>query len=310
MSSERPKTVIAAVIANLVIAVAKFGAALASGSSAMLSEGIHSLVDTGNEALLFVGTSRAKKPPDASHPFGHQREIYFWSLIVAVLLFGVGGGMSIYEGIHHLSQPAEAGAIVWNYVVLAIAAAGEGTSFAIAVRAVKKEGTGASFLKKLHASKDPSRFVVVGEDSAALLGIVTAALGVLLGQLTGSVYPDAIASIVIGAILIAAAIYLIVQSWSLLIGESTDLPTVQHIRELVSRHPAVRHVRQPATMHLGPEEVLLALDIRFRAMSSNELARSIDELEQAIRADYPQMKHIYVEAQLFEKSEILPAASD
>jgi cation diffusion facilitator family transporter len=301
---ESPKTVIVAVIANLVIAVAKFAAALVSGSSAMYSEGIHSLVDTGNEALLFLGLSRAKKPADVEHPFGYQKELYFWSLIVAVLLFGVGGGMSIYDGLHELLHPAARGSAVWSYIVLGIAAVAEGTSFTVAARAIRRKEIGDSFLNKLHHSKDPSRFAVVGEDSAALLGIATAAVGLGLGQLTNSPYPDAIASMVIGCILIGAAIYLIAQSKSLLIGESTDPRIVRHIQELVSRHPAVRRVRRPGTMHFGPEDVMLTLDITFHPMSSNELARAIDDLERLIRRDHPEMKRIYIEARLFEPSEL------
>ncbi len=164
---ERPITVIGAIAANLVIAVAKFWVAAISGSSAMLAEGIHSVVDTGNEALLLVGAKRSKKAPDEGHPFGYGKELYFWGLIVAMLLFGIGGGMSIYEGLHRLHEPREAGSATWSYVVLGIALLAEGTSWFLAVRAVAAEGHSASFWQKFHRSKDPTKFVVVGEDTAA-----------------------------------------------------------------------------------------------------------------------------------------------
>lgn len=191
---EKPVTVIAAIVANLVIAAAKLIAASISGSSAMLAEGIHSIVDTGNEGLVLLGVARSKRPADDAHPLGYGPELYFYSLIVAIVLFGIGGGMSIFEGVHRLTHDEELGDPTWSYVVLAIAAVSEGTSLFIAVRAMYREDDRGGFFARVHRSKDPTRFLVVGEDTAALAGIVVAFLGILTTQLTGDIVWDAIGS--------------------------------------------------------------------------------------------------------------------
>lgn len=298
-SEKKPITVIAAIIANLVIAVAKFIAAAASGSSAMVSEGIHSVVDTGNEALLLVGVKRSAKAPDVQHPFGYGKERYFWSLIVAVLLFGIGGGMSFYEGLHHLQHPGERGDVLWSYAVLAVAFIAEGVSWGIAVRAIHREKTPGSFLHKLNRSKAPGKFVVVGEDTAALAGILVAFVGITLADWLKSPVPDAIASMTIGLILCSTAIYLIVQSKKLLIGESAEPDMVRGIHDLVKKHPGVVDVGYPLTMHFGPSEIMVNLDIRFdEKLGSRDLAANIDEIEREIHEHYPAVKRVYVEAQL------------
>jgi cation diffusion facilitator family transporter len=297
-ANEKPLTVIGAIVANLVIAVAKFLAAGVSGSSAMLAEGIHSLVDTGNEVLLLVGLRRSRHPPDATHPLGYGMELYFWSLIVAVLIFGVGGAFSIYEGIERWLHPVQHGSAGWNYAVLGLSFIAEGISWSIAVRALIREERGASFWQKLHHSKDPSKFMVFGEDTAALLGIIVAFFGVFLGQRLHASWPDAAASILIGAILCCVAVYLIDETRHLLIGEGADPELVRQVRELVSSHATVRDVRPPATIYLGPEEVVLILDIQFDPrLGADAVARSIDEIEGEIRARHPEMKHIFIEAQ-------------
>lgn len=294
-----PITILAAMTANLVIAVAKFIAAGISGSSAMASEGIHSVIDTGNQVLLLIGVKRSERPADLKHPFGYGLERYFWSLIVAILLFGIGGGMSIYEGYHHLQNPGERGDVMWSYAVLAVAFVAEGTSWVIAARAILREGTAGSFWKKLHASKAPSRFVVVGEDTAALAGILTAFVGIAVGQWLDSPVPDAIASMIIGLILCGTAVYLSIQSKKLLIGESADPEMVRAIHELVAAHPAVERVGYPLTMHFGPEDVLVNLDIRFDPrLGSIDLARAIDDIERRIHTRYPMVTRVFVEAQL------------
>ncbi len=298
-AEKRPLTILVAITANLVIAVAKFVAAVFSGSSAMWSEGIHSVVDTGNEVLLLIGVRRSRKKPDIHHPFGYGKERYFWSLIVAILLFGIGGGMSIYEGIRHLALPREPGDLLWSYGVLAVALVAEGTSWLIAVRSVQHEDTEGSFFRKLHRSKSPGNFVVVGEDSAALAGIVTAYAGIGLSAWLDTPVPDAVASMVIGLILCATAVYLIVQSKKFLIGESADPEMVRAIRALVAAHPAVEQVGYPMTMHFGPDDVLVNLDIRFDArLGSMDLARQIDDIEKRVHERYPSVKRVFVEAQL------------
>jgi cation diffusion facilitator family transporter len=291
-------TVYGAIVANLVIAVAKFVAAAFSGSSAMLAEGIHSLVDTGNELLLLVGLRRSKKPPDPTHPMGYGMELYFWSLMVAVLLFGVGGGFSIYEGIIRLRHPGERGSPLWSYAVLGVAFVSEGVSWFIAVRALRRQERGRSFWQKLHHSKDPSSFMVFGEDTAALLGILLAAGGVFLGEQLKVTWPDAVASIAIGGILCCVAVYLVYETKHLLIGEGAHPDIVRRIRAVTAEQPGVQDVWQPATIYLGPSEVLLILNVRFEPqLEADAVARKIDDIQKVIREEYPEMKHIIIEAE-------------
>ena len=298
-SSERPITVYGAIAANTVIAVSKFAAGITTGSSAMLSEGIHSVVDTGNQLLLLLGIHRSKRPADELHPFGHGKELYFWSLIVAILLFGLGGGMSIYEGITHLEHPAVIQDPTWNYVVLGIAFVAEGTSWAIAWKKLldnRKQGQG--LWQVLRASKNPAVFVVVAEDSAALAGIFVAFLGVLLGHSLQNPYLDGAASIVIGLILAAVAGFLAYESRDLLVGEAADADVLQSVRRLAEADPAVVGVSRPLTMHFGPEQVLLNLDIEFRPdLSAAEITAAVDRLEAGIREERPSIKRIFIETE-------------
>ncbi len=304
-SNDKPITVYGAMAANFAIAVTKFIAAIFTGSSAMLSEGIHSVVDTGNQALLLLGIRRSKKPADAEHPFGYGKEVYFWGLIVAILLFGIGGGMSVYEGIMHMHHPHEIGNPVWNYVVLGIAAVFEGIAFAIALaeHLVRKE-PGVGFWQGIRSSKDPAIFVVLAEDSAALAGLLVAALGVYFGHKYNNPYFDGIASIIIGFILAGVAFVLAYESRSLLIGESISRGTLDSIENLVQANGAVERVRRPLTMHFGPNEVLLNLDVQFRsALSAKEVAEAIDRLESSIRKRHPEIKRIFIEAEALIKRE-------
>lgn len=296
-STSKPIAVYGAIASNLIIAVLKFIVAGITGSSAMISEGIHSTADTGNQLLLLFGLRQGRKPADKTHPFGYGKELYFWSLIVAIILFGIGGGMSIYEGITHISHPSEMQNPGWNYAVLVIAFLVEGASWTIALRELLHfRKPGQSFWQTLRASKDPSIFVVFGEDSAALLGLIVAFFGILIGHSTGSHYPDAYASIIIGLILAAVAVFLAYESKSLLVGETADSGIVEGIQELVMNYPAVDQMSRPLTMHFGPNDVLLNLDVRFKNdLESNSVADTIDELESQIRSKYPMIKRIFVE---------------
>ena len=288
--------------ANLGVAVVKFLAAVFTGSSAMASEGIHSLVDTGNQGLMLLGVWRSRKPPDKMHPFGHGMELYFWSLIVAVLLFGIGGGMSIYEGISHLSNPGELRDPTWNYIVLGIAAVFEGTSWAIGFRELSRERKGQSLWTAMRRSKNPPNYTVVAEDTAALTGLVIAALGVFLGHHFQSHYPDAIASMLIGLTLAVVAAFLGYQSRGLLLGESADPEILRGIESVASSNPSVQAVRRPLTMHLGPDNVLLAMDIQFQPnLSTGDLIRAVDEMETRIREKFPQITQIYLEAEALKR---------
>jgi cation diffusion facilitator family transporter len=296
--STKPVAIYGALVANLGIAATKFTAALLTGSSAMLSEGIHSLVDTGNQGLLLLGLKRSRRPADEDHPFGHGKEIYFWSLIVAILLFGLGGGMSVYEGILHVTEPVEVTSPVWNYGVLAFAFVFEGASFLIALGELRRRNPRAGLLRAIHRSKDPSVFVVVYEDSAALAGLVVAFVGVLLSHLLDLPVLDGVASVVIGLILGAVAVLLAWESKELLLGEAVRPEVVESVRALAAADPDVANLRRPLTMHLSPYEVLLNLDVQFReGISAAEVVRAVDRLEQSIRKAHPEMRRIFIEAE-------------
>jgi cation diffusion facilitator family transporter len=299
MASEKPVAVIGATVANLAIAAAKFVAAAFSGSSAMFAEGVHSLVDTGNELLLLVGLARSKRKPDRSHPFGYGKELYFWALLVAMMLFGIGGGLSMYEGVSELLDPEPRAYSFWNYVVLGVSVLAEGSSWMIATRALDHEGSRGHFWQQIRRSKDPSKFFVLGEDSAAIAGLFVAFLGVLVSHLTGSVVPDAVASIAIGVLLCATSVYLIVETKDLLIGEGADPKLIQEIEALVEKQTFTLCVGQPLTMHFGPHQILATLDVTVSTdASAREIVREIDELEGVIRKRYPDVTRVYISPRL------------
>jgi cation diffusion facilitator family transporter len=287
----------AAIGANLLIAVSKFIAAGFTGSSAMISEGIHSLVDTGNGLLLLLGIRRSKKAPDAHHPFGHGKELYFWSLIVAILIFSIGGGMSFYEGIAHIRNPNPLTDPTWNYVVLGLAMLFESIALFLALKNFNATRQGRGFWQDLKASKDPANFAVIFEDSAALLGLIVAGLGVFLGHQLDNPYLDGAASIVIGVILSVIAIFLAYESKGLLIGEGADTRILDSIARLVKADAAIQSANPPLTMHFGPNEVFLALDVHFRPdLSALEVEKAVDRIEKTIRQQHPDIKRIFIEA--------------
>jgi cation diffusion facilitator family transporter len=301
MASESRTAIFAAIAGNIAIAATKLTAAFFTGSSAMLSEGIHSLVDTGNGWLLLLGSRRSRKPADVSHPFGHGKELYFWSLVVAILIFALGGGMSVYEGVTHLSHP-HASDPTWNYVVLGFAIVFEGISCFFAFRAFRTEMSGKGILKSIRASKDPTTFTVLFEDTAAMLGLVVAFLGIFLGHQLNNPYLDGVASIIIGLILGVVAGFLAWESKGLLIGEGVDAETLASIRSIARADSSVEEVRKSLTMHFGPQDVLLALDIRFKPkLKSEEVATAIDRIEKKIRKQHSEIKHIFIEAKALSK---------
>ncbi len=297
MKEEKPIVVYGAMAANIVIAVLKYIVAFITHSSAMLSEAIHSTADTGNEILLLLGLRQSRKPPDNTHPAGHGRELYFWALIVAIMIFSVGSGMSIYEGITSLNQKNEIQNVGWTYFVLSFSFVAEGISWSISFRKLAKQRKPQeSFWRTLRASKDPSTFVVFGEDSAALAGLLVAFLGIFLGQLLHSHYPDVIASMLIGLILAIVAIYLVGESKSLLIGETADADVVTNIQKIVASDPSVEKVQQPLTVQLSPQEFFLALDVQFKPdLEAAELVRVIDELEKKIHQEHQDVGRIFIE---------------
>lgn len=287
-----------ALVANFAIAIMKFVAAAFTGSSAMLSEGIHSSVDAVNQLLLLLGIKRSTRPASRIHPFGHGKEVYFWSLIVSILIFGLGGGMSIYEGIKHIQNPEKLTNIVWNYAVLGGALLFEGVSFIIAIKGLNKDKSiRGSFFKRIHLSKDPSHFVVIYEDGAALAGLVVAGIGVFIGSHFDLPVADGIASIVIGLILAFVAVLLTMESRGLLLGESMQAYEVDDIERLVKQEKNVEKLNRPLTMHMAPKDVLLALDVQFNHnLSNTELLATIRRIENSIHEVYPEIKRIYIEA--------------
>ncbi|QDA60375.1 cation transporter [Hymenobacter jejuensis] len=293
-----------AIGANVAIAISKFVAAFITGSSAMLSEGIHSLVDSGNGLLILLGVNQSEKPADTRHPFGRSKELYFWSLIVAILVFSVGGGMSFYEGIEHLRHPAPITDPTWNYVVLGLSMVFEGISCFLAFKAFNQDRGDAGFWETLGRSKDPSVFAILMEDLAALLGLVIALAGVFFGHLLNNPYFDGGASICIGVLLVAVAIFLIYKTKALLIGEGVDEETLKALQAIAHAQPAVEQVRPPLTSYLGPKDVVLALDVQFRRnLSAQEVEKAVDDLQDAIRARYPEFKRIFIEAKALSQKE-------
>lgn len=302
-TSEKPVTVYAAIVANFLIAVSKFVVAGITRSSAMLSEAIHSIADTGNQALLLLGIRLSRREATKDHPFGHGKELYFWSLIVAIVLFGVGGGISLYEGLLHIQHPEELGSPTWNYVVLAIAVVFESFAFYIAFRELMKVAGEESVWEAVRTSKDPTIFVVLFEDAAALSGLVVAFLGVFLSHQLELPILDAVASIVIAVILMAVAVFLAYESRNLLLGEAASEQVVQSIREIVGQDQAVEAVYKPMTMHLGPNEILLNMDLRFKPrLDSEQIVQAVDRVESKIRQAHPQIKRIFLEAEGLRKT--------
>jgi cation diffusion facilitator family transporter len=292
----RKRVIFTAIAGNLSIAAIKFVAAAFTSSSAMLSEGVHSLVDTGDGLLLLLGERRSRRPPDATHPFGHGKELYFWTLIVAILIFTGGGGLSIYEGMHHLIHPRSLVHLSWNYVVIGLSMILEGWSWHTAYREVQKAAAGQGILKTIHDSKDPTTFTVLLEDTAALVGLLLALIGVFLSHQLGKPYFDAVASILIGVCLAAVAAVLAYESRGLLVGESADARMVKRIRSIAQADPAVEKVQRPMSMYFGPHEVLLALRVQFDThLSSQDVVNAIERLERTIQRQYPDVKRIYIE---------------
>jgi len=290
--------VLADIAGGLGVAAVKFVAAAVTGSSAMLSEGIHSLIDTGNGVLLWIGITLSRRPADDTHPFGHGLELYFWSLIVAVFLFAVGGGMSVYEGIGHVRHPRPIEDPSWNYVVLGCSAVFEAVVLIISIRDFRRRRRGRGVWATIHASKDPAGFTVLLENVAAMLGLVFAFLGILLSRRLGMPVLDGVASIAIGVMLAGVSCVLIHESRSLMLGEGADPAAVADIRRLVESDAAVVRARRPLSMYFGPDQILIALDVQFRpGLSSEEVEKAVDRIEAAVRRRLPQVRYIFLEAE-------------
>jgi len=288
----------AALAGNLAIAIAKSSSAAITGSSAMFSEAIHSFVDTGNQTLLLLGLRRASRPADARHPFGYGREIYFWAFVVAIVIFAVGAGVSIYEGVHKIQEPTPIQSAHWNYLILGFAFVVEGGAWLIAWRAFDSTRGKRSMLAAVRASKDPSVFTVLLEDSAAMLGIVVAFLGIYLSEALDLPVLDGVASVLIGMILASAAIVLAQETKALLIGESADPEILEEIKQVLGGRSAIERVNEILSMHQGPEDILVNVSVEFRdGLALGEVERHITEIEREIKARIPNARRIFIEAQ-------------
>jgi cation diffusion facilitator family transporter len=291
-------TVIVALAGNLAIAIAKFAAAWITGSSAMLSEGAHSLVDCGNEVLLLYGMRRAARPPDLAHPFGHGREVYFWSFVVALLFFALGAGVSFYEGVQHLLQPDPIRNFAVTYIVLLIAILCEGFSLRVAAKEFAKHKGALGYVEAIKRSKNPTTFTVLLEDSAALLGLGVAFLGILGAQLLEMPELDGVASLGISLILGVMAVFLAAETKGLLLGEQASPQLEAAILRAASEDPAVHVANGVYTVHIGPEQIVAELSVAFeRTANAAEIEQSVERIEAAIRVDHPEVVMLFVKPQ-------------
>ncbi len=296
------KVIYAALVGNSLIAVTKLGAAAITGSSAMLSEGIHSIVDTGNQVLLLMGLSRAKRKPDPQHPYGYGKEIYFWSFVVAILIFGVGAGVSIYEGIKHIQHAEPMTSVRINYLVLALAFLFEGAAWYFAFKEFAKIRGKRSMFQAVRESKDPTTFVVLFEDTAAMAGIIVAFVGIWLSQMTGLYWIDGAASVIIGLILAGTAWLLAVETKELLIGEAASKKTVAGVRELAGQLPSVEKVNEVLTLHMGPEYILVNVSLDFvDDCTADQIEDDVARLTGTLKARWPLVQKVFVEAEKKKK---------
>ena len=296
-----------ALAANLGIGIAKFVAAGITGSSSMLTEGVHSCVDSGNQLLLLYGQHRAKRPPDNDHPFGYGRELYFWSFVVAILIFAIGAGVSIYEGYRHIVAPEELTSPLVNYVVLVIAFVLEGTSWTLAMREFAATKGASGWWQAVRESKDPAGFIVLFEDSAALAGLVIAGIGVWASHAWADPRIDGMASIAIGAILAAVAVLLARESKGLLIGERADPDLIARVRGIVAAEPGVTAVNHVRTIHTAPDSVFVAISADFEdRLTMGDGERLIERIEDELRAAAPVLSSIYIRPERSEDASRLP----
>lgn len=298
MAGSSKRAIYGAILANTAIAICKFVAAAFTGSSAMFSEGVHSLVDTGNGFLLLVGIRKSKRPADNAHPFGYGKEIFFWSFVVALLIFAVGGGFAIREGIKHLHSPQPLTNVGWNYLVLLLAMLFEGAALRVALQEFNINRGSKPFFRALVESKDSTTVAVVIEDSAALSGLLIAFFSLLLGQITGWLYFDGLGSILIGVLLVSVSLFFAMECKALLIGEGLLPEDVAKITTILEKESRVLDYQRPLSLYFGPNQVLVNLDVHFADhLNSNDIEETIDRLESSIKAALPMIDRIYIEAE-------------
>ena len=298
MAGKSKKVIYAAFIGNALIAISKFVAAGFTGSAAMVSEGIHSVVDCGNQLLLLFGLRRAERKPDKKHPFGYGMELYFWTFVVAILIFAVGAGVSIYQGIDRVRHPHEITNVAWNYGVLLAGMVFEGVAWYIAYKEFNRQRGDQPFMAAIRHSKDPTVFTVLFEDTAAMLGLMIAFAGVAGAKYTGIPELDGIASICIGIVLAVVAVLLAIEAKGLLIGEGADPEIVQHIENMANADNRVWRTNEILTMHLGPDDILLNASFDFvPGLTADEVEGAISQFERKIKKAYPSIRRVFIEAQ-------------
>jgi cation diffusion facilitator family transporter len=299
MASRASKRVIyAALLGNLLVALTKFVAAALTGSSAMASEAVHSLVDTGNEVLLLYGLRRAARPPDDLHPLGHGRELYFWSFVVTILIFAFGAGVSLYQGVRHIVAPSPMSSPIVNYVVLGLALVFEAGSFSIAVKQFRSTKGERGYIEAARHRKDPTVFLVLFEDTAALIGIVIAVAGIAASQALGRPELDGAASVGIGLLLGVVALFLARESKGLLIGEPADSAVVASICAIARAQPGVERANGLFTVHLGPEQIVAAITADFTdSLSAADVEAAVGAIEDRVRAAHPEILLLLVKPQ-------------
>jgi cation diffusion facilitator family transporter len=299
MAASGSKIVVYAALAgNALVAVTKFAGAAYTGSSAMFSEAVHSVVDTGNQALLLFGMHRAARPADKAHPFGYGKEVYFWAFVVAILIFALGAGISLYEGITKLRDPHPITNVHINYLILGFAMLFEAGAWLVAFREFRRTKGRTGYLAAIRDSKDPTVFTVLFEDSAAMLGLVIAFAGIAIGQWTGNPMYDALASIGIGAVLAVTAMVLAYECKGLLIGEAASPAVVAGITEIATASEGTLRINEIRTLHFGPEDVLVTLSLDFAdSLGSVEVEAEISAMEQRIKERFPEVSQVFIEAQ-------------
>jgi len=297
-SHSSKKVIFAALIGNFFIFITKLGAAFYTSSSAMFSEAIHSIVDCANQVLLLYGIKQSDKPADKEHPFGYGKELYFWSFCVAMLIFAVGAGVSLYEGIHKIIEPSEVTSIHINYIILGVAMIFEAYPWNRAYDEFNSRRRTRGMVEAIRRSKDPSLFAILFEDTAAMLGLATAMIGLFIGDYFDIPEADGVASVVIGLILAATAAALAFECKSLLIGESADPDVVESISALFEDHKDVDNINEVLTMHFGPKDVLLNLSLDFKnEITAGDVEDIITEFEKKIKQLHPEIKRVFIEAQ-------------
>lgn len=300
MASGSKKVIYAALVGNSLIAISKFTAAFFTGSSAMLSEGVHSLVDTGNQVLMLHGLKKASQKPDKMHPFGYGTELYFWAFIVAILIFALGSGISLYEGIKHIRNPEVITDPTWNYVVLGLAIIFEGWAWTVAYLEFNRIKGKRGLWQEVRHSKDPTIFTILFEDTAAMLGLVTALVGIFLAQHLGIPELDGVASVVIAVILAGVAVLLAIECKGLLIGEGASKAVVEGIEQIFTNDKRIVSLNELLTMHMGPTDILVNVSIDFSdELDSKEVEAAVSDFETRIKEQFPDVKRIFIEAQSF-----------